>query len=215
MSAAKAAKAAERAEAALVAAEELHTRWCAELDARRAELDGLRARAGELLLDDPDAAGRLAEQETRLAVAVRQAEQAVDAAAGRVPPLRRQVVAARAGLVAARAAALAAAAERRQARTDELLAALAEWEGGARYVPWEPSTVDVQHGRDVLPGLAGSGVRYKIPLTEVVRRQAAKLKAEAARLAKVAESGDDAAVSRAVGGQVPAVSEIERAHAGV
>lgn len=206
--AAKAAKAVEKAEAALQAAAEKHTRWCAELDARRAELDSLRARAGELLLDDPDQADRLAEQEHRLSVAVRQAEQAVDAAVARVPPLRRKVVAARADLVAARAEALQAVVEERQARTDELLAAVSEWEGGARYVPWAPSEADVRQA-------GPAGVRYRVPLTEVLRRQALSLRAEAGRLAKLAESGDDTAVARAATGGVPPVSEVERAHAGV
>ncbi|MGH3679896.1 MAG: hypothetical protein ACRDT2_06520 [Natronosporangium sp.] len=46
----------ESQETALDVATQAHTRWAAELDTRRAELDALRQRAGATVLDDPAAA---------------------------------------------------------------------------------------------------------------------------------------------------------------
>jgi hypothetical protein len=200
----------------MTAAGEAHTRWSAELDTRRAELDALRRRVGDVLLDDPAAGDLLAEQEARLVVAVRQAEQAVSAAGVRVPPLRRRVLAARAAELQGRADALAAAATKRQARTDALLAELQEWEGDCRYVPWVPTAAQAEAGRDVLPGLPGlSGARYKLPATEIVRRDADRLRRQAVRLAQLAESGSDDEVGRELVRPVPEPSAVERTHVGV
>jgi hypothetical protein len=122
-------EAAQRAWQAMVDGGELHTRWSAELDTRRAELDQLRQRVGDALLADPDAGPKLATEQIGLEVQVQQAEQAVAAAAARLPQLRRQALAVQVDMLEARAEALSDAASRHENRTRELLAPLAEHEG--------------------------------------------------------------------------------------
>lgn len=210
----KAAKVADAAWAAMVEAAELHTRWCTELDTRRAELDQLRQRAGEAALSDPDAGADLGRQLAELAAQVEVAERAVAAAAARVPPGRRKLIAARAAVLADRAAAVERVVADRQAATDRMLAELSEWEGGARYVPYEPTRGEVETASQPLAGLTGlagaSGIRYRLPLTETFRREAAGLRAEADRLAKLAESGSDDQITAAVSKDLPPSSERER-----
>jgi hypothetical protein len=172
-----------KAAAGVDQAAEVLARWQGEPAAKTAELDDLEARAGAEALDDENAAGRLSAQISQLRAGVDVAGRAVQTAGERLVQARRDVVLARAGELRAEASRLRDEADQRQAKTDKLLAELSAWEGGAKYVPWEPD-------RDAV--ISRGPVEYKIPLTQAMRNRAAALDKEAARLEQQAGAGADA-----------------------
>lgn len=194
----------EAAEKALTDAEAMLARWSAEVEAKGAELAHLQAHAGDDVLADADAAGRIAAQAVSLGAEQDVARRAVLAATSRVESARRALLEARAGQLRGRVDRLRKTAAGRQRRTDELLAALREHEG-PDYVPWEPPHGYVlQHG----------SVTVKVPLTGVIAGWADALERQAAELERVAGQGSADEVAGAVGRPVPEVSGLEREHAG-
>jgi predicted ribosome quality control (RQC) complex YloA/Tae2 family protein len=146
-------------------------RWQAEQGTKSAELADLEARIGSEVLDDETAAERLAEQAAKLRAQIDVAARTAAAAQARVIEAGRAVLRAYSAEQQEQADRLRAQAEQRQTKTDKLLAELSEWEGGCKYVPWEPNREAVQFG---------ASVSYKIPLTEALRRQAKGLADKAA-----------------------------------
>lgn len=152
-------------------------RWTAEREAARAELADLEGRAGGEVLDDESAAERLTASLSGLRSRVDVADRAAAAAAERLNEAFRGVLRVRAEYLRSEAEALRVEAEQRQAKTDRLLAELSEWEGGARYVPWEPARGDASsHGT----------ITYTIPRTQAMRHRAAALDKQAAELERQA-----------------------------
>lgn len=174
MTASKVGKAVDAVGAAVA----LLARWEADAAAKAAELADLEGRAGLEALDGTEsAADDLARQMSYLRSALDVAGRAIVAAGERLADARREVLRVRAGELQAEAAKLQAEAASRQRKTDRLLAELQEWEGGARYVSWEPG-----------PRNPGDSVSYKIPLTQALRNRAAGLEQQAEALAAQAES---------------------------
>lgn len=194
-----------KAAAALADAEQVLARWVAEVEAKGAELADLQGRAGVEALDDPTAAGRLAEAMHRLGTEQDVARRAVLAAGERVVAARRVVLRARAADLRSRASRLAEVAATRQAKTDRLLAELKEHEG-PDYVPWEPGS-----GAALVSGPQS----YKVPLTGVIVGQAKRLEHQAAELDRLAAEGSPEQVAHQVGAPVPEPSTVEREFAGV
>lgn len=161
-------------------------RWTAEAETARAELADLEARAGGEVLDDETAAERLTASLSALRSRVDVAERAASAAASRLNDARRSVLQVRAEFLREEARALRAAADQRQAKTDRLLAELSEWEGGARYIPWEPTERDV---------LARGPQEFTVPKTQAMRNRAAALDRQAGELERQAAQ-DTASVER-------------------
>jgi hypothetical protein len=127
----------EEAAEALQAAEATLSRWSDEAaDKERqaevlaAELAEAQARAADDLLDDddPDVLSRVAADLERRRTEQALAVQAAERAAERVVAARRDVLRARAATVRTRAEGLKSGAAARQARTDQMLAELAEFE---------------------------------------------------------------------------------------
>jgi len=197
----------EAAEKMLADAEQVLARWSAEVEAKAAELADLQSRAGDEALDDPGAAGRLAETMHRLAAEQDVARRAVAAAGERLGQARRGLLRARAAELRTRAGRLSKVAEARQKRTDELLAALSEHEG-AKYHPWSPAC----DGHDAV---MHGPVRYKVPLTGVIAREAKRLEGQAAELERLAAEGTAEQVAAAVGRPMPEPSSVEREMTGV
>jgi hypothetical protein len=152
-------------------------RWEADAAAKRAELADLEARMGDEVLDDETAAERLAEQAARLRAAIDVADRTAAAAGRNLIEARRAVLKARAAELRAEAARIREEATQRQAKTDQLLAELSEWEGGCRYVPWEPPP-----GQGIAEPMS-----YKIPKTRAMLSRADVLDQRAADLEGKAE----------------------------
>ncbi|MFI7148420.1 hypothetical protein ACIBO2_26205 [Nonomuraea sp. NPDC050022] len=162
----------ERAFADLDKARETVARWQAEQAAKRAELSDLESRIGAEVLDDESAAERLADQAVKLRAQIDVAARTERAATDRVTDAGRAVLRAYAGEQQANADRLRSQVEQRQAKTDAMLKAVSEWEGGVSYTPVTPSSLEVQ-------GAGQSGVSYKIPLTVALRNQMTGLEAKA------------------------------------
>jgi hypothetical protein len=201
-SVADAAQAVEAAEAALA-------RWSGEAvdkanDADRlaAELAEAQARCGDDLIDDddPDAvsriAGALLHLQTQQAVAVRAAE----VAEGRLTAARREVLRARAGNIRARAVRLREAAAARQARTDQLVAELQDWER----VTYAPAQMYSSLG------VVGQAVTPRT-LTQNVLERAGWLEEHAGQMERVADRGDAGQVAARLAVADPEQVEIEHA----
>lgn len=115
-------------------------RWVSDGSTAEAELEDLRGRAGDEVLDDERAAARLAQAMTGLRSRIEIAQQAAEAATRRLDGARRQLLRAQAAELRERAARLRADADARQQKTDRLLVELREYEGVAfgpvpRYSP--------------------------------------------------------------------------------
>lgn len=156
--------------------EETGARWAADEAAKRAELESLEQRAGAEVLDgDEGTAARLSAQLAALRAGIDVAARAARTARERLDQARRAVLTARAAELRGEARRLRRDADKRQARTNELLAELAEHEGGAQFVPWEPSRAEVMSA-------GAAGVRYTVPRTQAMRTRAGQLDQQAAGL---------------------------------
>jgi hypothetical protein len=153
-------------------------RWESEQAAKTAELADLEARIGAEVLADETAADRLAEQTAKLRAGIDVAGRTARAASDRVTEAGRAVLRAYSAELKANADHLRAEVEQRQAKTDAMLKALTEWEGGCRYVPWEPA-------RDAT--MTAGSISYKIPQTQALRNQVSSLDAKAAQYAQYAD----------------------------
>lgn len=196
------------AQAALTAAEQTVTRWDRESaerakaqDLLAAELAEQEARAGDDLAasDDPEAdlsaiADRLDRLRTEQGLAARAAESARTSLDG----ARRVMLAAMAEATRSRAQQLREVAARRQARTDQMLAALAEWE----CVSYEPAP-----RRSAFDGRTWS----TLPLTGQITGRAQWLADHADHLAYLANSGEADQVLSAVNAGPPETTDPERA----
>lgn len=197
------------AQAALAAAEQTVSRWDLEAaerakaqDLLAAELAEQEARAGDDLAasDDPEAdlsaiADRLDRLRTEQGLAVR----AVDSARTSLDGARRVMLAALAEATRSRAQQLREIAARRQAQTDQMLAALAEWER----VSYEPAP-----HRSAL----GTGHTWRsMPLTEQITGRAQWLTDHADHLAYLADNGEADQVLSAVNVGPPETTDPERA----
>jgi len=159
-------------------------RWESEHAAKFAELADLESRIGEEVLADETAVARLSAEAQRLRAEVDVAARTVSAATPKVTDAGRAVLKAHSAALKANADHLRAEVEQRQAKTDKLLAELSAWEGGAEYRPFEPHHDDV-----VAAGAAG--IRYTIPRTEALRRQVARLEAQARKWHQHAEDSPE------------------------
>lgn len=168
---------AERAAARVAEVEATLAKWAAEESAATAELDDLRGRVGDEVLDDEAAAGRLAEQMAALRTRADIAHVAAVAAERRLEVARRDLCRAWAGQLRADAERLRRTADERQRRTEALLAQLAEHEG----VPYGP------RARVVANAAVSPPTR-----TEGLRLEAAHLDAQAVELDIVAGGGRSA-----------------------
>lgn len=162
----------EKAFAAHAQAVETVARWESEQAARRAELGDLEARIGAEVLEDETAADRLAEQAAKLRSQIDVAGRTAAAASDRVVEAGRAVLRAYSAELKANADHIASEVEQREVKTRKLLADLEEWEGGCKYVAWEPTSGEV---------FAAGSVAYKIPKTEALHNQAKSLAAKAAQ----------------------------------
>ena len=199
----------DEAMAALTDAEKLLERWTSDAADRvrasevlAAELAEAQARAGDDLLDDEDeaAVSRLAESLSRKQTEQGLAVEAGHRAAERLAGVRRDVLKARGAVVRSRAEALRETATARQARADQLLAELAEFEGVAFGPAARPDAL----------GLAGVGFT-PMTLTQRVKRRAEWLVNEAEHLEHLAAHGADAEVASRVAAGVVDLNEAERA----
>lgn len=196
------------ATAALADAERVLSRWQGEAaeraksaDLLAAELAEQEARAGDDLLaadeDDQGAVAAVAERLTRLRTEQALAVQAANTARSRLDDARRAMLAAMAEAVRSRAQQLREAAARRQARTDQMLAELAEWER-------------VQYDPAPRPPASGVGTPFRsVPLTELVSRRATWLAQHADHLAYLASEGAADQVLSAVNAGQPEPLDIE------
>ncbi|MFY1673685.1 hypothetical protein ACN27G_27625 [Plantactinospora sp. WMMB334] len=198
----EAAETLTQAETALARWESEAAGKAREAEALAAELVERQARAGEDLLDDAEwesvtaALSGMAERLASLETQQRLAVQAADAARGQVDPARRDLLRARAGTLKAQAAELREAAAVRQAKTDQLLAALADWEGTS----FQPAVV-----RSV-----GGGTFHNRTRTQAALDQADALVKEANSLIKLAADGRPEQVRQRAGRALPAVSDVAR-----
>ena len=201
------------AAAALDAAEATLTQWSGEAadkahaaEVLAAELAEAQARAGDDLLDAEDAeedqaaVTQIAERLLRLQTEQRLAVQAAERAAERLAVVRREVLLARAGSLRPRAAQLREAAATRQARTDQLLAELADFER----VPFGPVATHSALG------VAGAPMTPNT-LTQQVLRRAQWLEDHAGWLEITAAQGAQDQVLAAVNQPVPERVEVESA----
>lgn len=119
-------------------------RWQTEAEAKRQELVDLEAGAGEAVLADEtgSAARELAVTSMELRFSVDGARAAAQAAQTKLRGARWELELARAAEKREEAAGLRSVAEQRQAKIDELVAAVVEFEGGD-WRPWEPTQEQV------------------------------------------------------------------------
>lgn len=127
----------DQATEGLATAEQVLSRWDGEAadktkaaDVLALDLAEQESRAGDDLLDDddPDALAGVAEKLVRLRTEQALAVQAAEAARGRLDVARRDVLRGRSAAIRSRAAQLREGCATRQARTDQMLAALAGFE---------------------------------------------------------------------------------------
>lgn len=160
-------------------------RWESEAAARRAEREGLEARAGDEVLADETAVARLSGDLTRLAAEESVAAKAAAAAARQLDTARRDVLRTQAAELRDRAGKLVQVADERQRKTDRLLAELKVWEGGTDYVPFE---------RNQMTEYRGDVPADRTPTTVNLRFAAIDLERQAAELEQLAQSGDTGSV---------------------
>ena len=181
---------AEDAAAALVAAEQTAARWAAEVEQMAHEAERLAAELAEehasaaervLDADEPDEgpqvlariSAELARKEAEQVLAVQTAERAAE----RLVAARRDVVKALAASVRTRAVRLQGIGTARQAKTDQMVAELAEWES-------------VRFGPAPLPSASGVGAAMQPrTLTQQVLGRAQWLMGHAEHLDRVADEG--------------------------
>lgn len=165
----------DKARGEVVKVEGTVARWQADATAKRAELVDLEARAGDEVLADETAAVRLTEQMTALRSGIDIADRAAEAAGRKLADVRRALLRARAVEMRDQAASLLQNAEKRQKRTDALLAELADFEG----VPFAPAPIRSTMGNpDIMP----------FTRTQGMREHAAQLNHQALQLDEQAET---------------------------
>lgn len=150
--------------------------WAQIVEAKRGELAELDASVGKRVADDES--GRALEEygATRygLDAQIEAARRTVEEFEGRLRTAQTDLKAAQAAETRERAAAVRAEAQKRQARVDELLGQLEEFEGGG-WRPWQPS-----HEEVVQAGAAG--IRLTPPKTPPMFAQADELDRQASAL---------------------------------
>jgi hypothetical protein len=203
----------EDAAGALDAAEATLARWSDEAanqahqaDVLAAELAEAQSRAADDLLDaedaDDDAAAvaRLADELLRRQTEQGIAVQAAERAAERLTVVRRDVLKARAGTIRTRAAGLRAVATSRQARTEQLLAELSDFE----QVPYAPAP------RPSALGIGGSGIAART-MTQNLLGRAKWLEDHAEFLEFTAAQGADEQVTAGTNRGLPDLIDVELA----
>lgn len=187
---------------ALAAAEDALTRWeqvvaqkARDAEVAAAGLAEHEARMGADVLDDPDALTRATDELLRLRAEQEVAHRAAETARERVGDARRAKLSAQVASLTARAGTLREVAPARQARTDQLVAALREHERVAYDVTLTHSDT-------------GTGWRPRT-FTALILEQASALDKLAAELAKVAEAGTAEQVVAALGRPVREPSQVE------
>jgi hypothetical protein len=198
------------AAAALDAADATAVRWSNEAadlthaaEVLAGELAEAQARAADDLLDledleaDQAAVARVAGELQRRQMEQGIAVQAAERAAERLTEARRDVLKARAGSLRTRASQLRDAATTHQARTDQLLAALSEWER----VPFEPIPFRTDLGTS----------RARLTLTQQATGRAQWLEDLAGTLDHVAGSGAADQVLSQLNAELPEQIEVEAA----
>jgi hypothetical protein len=197
------------AQAALTNAEQTLTRWTAQAaergkaaDLTAAELAEQEARAGDELAgsDDPEAdLVAIADRLQRLRTEQQLSMQAADSARTRLDDARRAMLPAMAEVLRSRAKELREAATARQARTDQMLAELAEWER-------------VSYGPVPRRSALGDGHTWRsVPLTERITERATWLAGQADHFTHLAEHGTADQVLSTVNAGMPEVADVERA----
>lgn len=174
--AARSSRAVSKAQAEVDRLEQALTRWQSDAALKRAALDELEAGAGDAVLADETGtvARQLAVDAQELRFGIDGAERAADAAQRQLRPARWTLALAEAAQLREQAATIRGEAEKRQARVDELLAALVDYEGGD-WRPWQPSAADV-----IQAGAAGIPVASR--RTPPMFEQARQLDAQAAAI---------------------------------
>lgn len=198
----------DRARGKVAELEATVARWETEATTRGAELADLRGRAGDEVLADESAAGRIAAQVAELTSRQEIAGSAAAAAVRKLEAARREVLRAEAADLRERAGKLTAAADRRQKKVDAMLAELSAFEGGARYVAWQPSEMDWERAKQ------GATITWKAPTTTLIRRWAAKLEKQAATREKQAADERSENLPELLTRPLPERSELEREYAG-
>jgi hypothetical protein len=195
----------------LTAAEKQLERWQSEsadllhaAEVLAADLVEAQARAADDVLDDedPSALSRVAQALTAKQAEQELAVQAARRAADRLSGVHREVLKARGAAVRSRAVELQNAAAARQARTDQMLAELAEFEA-------------VQFGpvaRADVFGVVAGGFTPRT-LTQQLAARAQWLLDHAAGQEHLAEHGSDVQVAGAVAAGLPPVDDVERVSA--
>lgn len=195
--AARRGNAVDRAEADVAGLEAAVAHWVTDGSTAEVELEDLRGRVGDEVLDDATAAGRLTAKISELSARVDVAGAAADAATRRLEGARRVLLRARAAELGVRAAKLRDIAETRQEATDRLLVELQAWEG-PRYAPLEPPRMS-----------PGDIATVNVPFTVVLRDEAAELARRGDHLARVADDGDAGQVAGQAAAPVPPAGPAE------
>lgn len=199
----------DEAAAAMTQALDVLAKWEAEAEAKSREAESLaaelaeqEARAGKEILDDAEwdnVTATLTSMAERLALLRAQQGLAVKTAAAakdRVDPARRDLLRAGALSCKARAEELRKVVAARQAKTDQMLAALAEWEK----TPFEPKGHRSSLG-NVYPNQT---------LTQAVTGRADWLAKHGQGLVNLATSGTPDQVTAAARKSLPEVLDVER-----
>ncbi len=186
---------------------ETAAQWHATAAAQRAEADDLEARLGDDVLaagrDGPKVAGQLSTKLGELRTSAETARRTAEAADRQVPEQRRQMVRAAAAMVAERAVKARGKADEQRTKVDRLLGQLHDLEQ-CGYVPDKPAPP-----RDLVPG--PGPVTYRLPRSEVLDRDAARLEARAAEIDQLADADDlePATVERVVAEAFPESPEAQ------
>lgn len=191
--------AAEKAAAKAVDLEATLAQWEADGTTAAVELEDLRGRVGDEVLDDAGAAGRLTTQMTALQSRISVAQAAAQAATRRLDTARRELLRERAAELRERAKKLTGIADERVKKTRRLLAELTAWEG-PDYAPWRAPAMN-----------PGDVVTTNVPFTQVLRGEAAGLVERASHLERVAESGTAEQVAGRVAAAPPTAGSAEAA----
>lgn len=200
----------EDATAAVDAADASLCRWLDETAAKEkaaevlaADLSDLEARAAEDLLkdeDDPDGLARVAAKLTQERTELELAGQAATAASARLLDARRDVLVARAAALRTRAAGVAEVAAARSARTDQMLAALTEFE---RVLYEVADTNKSGMGAPIRP----------LTLTARIAGRAKWLNDQAEYLELIASTGEPEKVTALASQPMPEILDVETAAA--
>lgn len=175
--------ATEKASARVAKCEQDVAKWEAESAAKRAELADLERRVGDEVLADEAAADRLPGELAALRARIDVADRTVVSAGRELDAARRDLRRTFAGEVRDRAKKLLGIADDRVKKTARLLAEVRAHEG-ADYVPWRPGPMN-----------PGDLVVVHTPFTQVLRDEAAALRAWADNVERIADTGTPDQVS--------------------